>query len=243
MIKYKFYATLLDSFQNYLDSSEIYQQYWGNSENPEKNEQEFEQEQFQSLIDRINRVPFESEAADKGTAFNEVVDCLIEGRTSEIMNLTSNPETGTITVKWKNWTFTFPTAICLEFKNYYKQAIPQVRTEATISTKYGEIEIYGNIDELLPDKVCDIKTTGKYNAFKFRKHWQHLVYPYCLTITGNYINVFEYNVTDFKDTWTETYTFDEYRDIPKLINHCEALVEFIEANKHLITDKKIFNEQ
>ena len=68
---HNFYATLLDSFGSYLNSSRIYQEYWGFAENPSKTEEEFEKEQFQGLIDKINRVPFSSEAADKGTAFNE----------------------------------------------------------------------------------------------------------------------------------------------------------------------------
>lgn len=76
--KFKFYATLLDAFTSYLKSDAIWERYWGFSENPPHTPEEFRQQQFQSLIDTINRVPFDSEAADKGTAFNEVVDCMIE---------------------------------------------------------------------------------------------------------------------------------------------------------------------
>lgn len=64
-IKWRFYATLLDSFQNYLNSEVIWEQYWGWSENPPHTPEEFKQKQFQDLIDRINRVPFDSEAASK----------------------------------------------------------------------------------------------------------------------------------------------------------------------------------
>ena len=35
---YKIYATLLDTFQGYLDSSELWQEYWGFSEDPSKTE-------------------------------------------------------------------------------------------------------------------------------------------------------------------------------------------------------------
>ena len=71
---YRIYATLLDSYFNYLNSDVIYERYYGWSENPPYTEEEFRQKQFQELIDRINRRPFDSEAADKGTAFNEVID-------------------------------------------------------------------------------------------------------------------------------------------------------------------------
>ena len=70
---YRIYATLLDSYFNYLNSDVIYERYYGWSENPPYTEEEFRQKQFQELIDRINRRPFDSEAADKGTAFNEVL--------------------------------------------------------------------------------------------------------------------------------------------------------------------------
>ena len=56
-IKYKIYPTLLDGFQRYLDSEE--------------------DTALQELIDKINRKPFTSVAADKGTAFNEVVEGVI----------------------------------------------------------------------------------------------------------------------------------------------------------------------
>ena len=60
--KYKFYATLLDSFTSYLRSDAIWERYWGFSENPPHTPDEFKELQFQSLIDTINRVPFDSEA-------------------------------------------------------------------------------------------------------------------------------------------------------------------------------------
>ena len=95
--KYRFYATILDCYQNYIDSDIIWEKYWGFSENPPHTPEEFRQQQFQQLIDRINRVPFDSEAADKGTAFNEVIDCLIENRKSAKMQIERIVEPDTIT--------------------------------------------------------------------------------------------------------------------------------------------------
>lgn len=76
--KYRIYATLLDAFGAYLNSDVIWDKYWGWSENPPHTPEEFHEQQFQELIDRINRKPFDSEAADRGTAFNEIIDCMIE---------------------------------------------------------------------------------------------------------------------------------------------------------------------
>jgi len=245
--KYKIYATLLDAFTDYLRSSEIYQEYWGFAENPEKTEEEFEQAQLQALLDRINRVPFDSEAADKGTAFNEVVDCLILGRKSDKMEIASIPEVGIIAAEYNNRKFGFSIALCREFASYYKGAIPQVRVEAILPTQYGDALVYGVIDELMPLSVHDVKTTSKYAVGKYAHHWQHIVYPYCLHENGNHITDFEYNVVRFGTncyaTYTEHYAYRHERDKARLTAHVEAFIEFLEANRSLITDKKIFAEE
>lgn len=242
-IKYKFYATLLDKYQSYCDSSELYQQFWGFSENPTKTEEEFELEQFDGLINTINRVPFQSELADKGTAFNEVVDCIIEKRTSDKMEIKSFKEANEIWATYKEQLFKFPLHLCVEFAKYYEGALTQQRVEGIVETKYGKVEVYGFIDELMPFKVADIKTTGKYFAGKYRKNWQHIVYPFCLNQNGVPITEFEYAITDFKNTWTEWYLFKHEIDYPRIVEHCEKLIEFLEQNKNLITDKKIFGNE
>ena len=125
MTNYKFYPSILDKFDSYLNSSKIYHQYYGFSEEPKVTEEEFEQEQFQSLINSINRVPIaweDTEAMDRGTAFNEVVDCLIDNRKSDKMQISSNKETGTISAAYNNRTFQFPIALCKEFAEYLKGA-------------------------------------------------------------------------------------------------------------------------
>jgi hypothetical protein len=248
--KFKFYATLLDAFTSYLKSDAIWERYWGFSENPPHTPEEFRQQQFQSLIDTINRVPFDSEAADKGTAFNEVVDCMIENRKSDkvqVERLLSDMQDGRQTLvglraTYKCRQFDFPISICREFADYYKGALTQQRVEAVLPTCFGGVLLYGYIDELMPMSVHDIKTTGSYYVGKFKDHWQHMVYPYCLMQNGSDVMSFEYNITDFKSTYTESYTFVPARDIPILINHCEDFIRFLNDNRDLITDKKIFAE-
>ena len=249
-VKYQMYATLLDSFQNYLSSSEIYSKCWGFSEEPPFNEEEFQQKQFQSLIDRINRVPFDSEAADQGTVFNEIVGCLILNQKSEKMEIWSDKDANMIAAIYNERTFAFPIALCREFADYYKGAIPQVLTEAILSTKYGDVKLYGYIDELMATSIHDLKTTKSYTAGDFKSHWQHLVYPYCLNSNGNNVTDFEYNIAEINrtkygvnyKTFTEFFAYNPETDIPRLTAHVEGLIEFIEANRNLITDKKIFNE-
>lgn len=243
-LKFKFYATLLDTFQGYLNSSELYQQYWGNSKDASKTEEEFENEQFHNLLNTINRIPHEiNEKADRGTAFNEVVDCIILKKKSEKMDISSNSVTGLITVKYDGFTFQFPTALCREFSNYFNGAIPQVYTEGILETKYGNVLLYGYIDELMPLAIHDIKTTTQYHAYKYRKNWQHRVYPFCMNQMGNSVRTFEYNITDFNNTYTEVYVYEPDRDIQELRIFCERFIEFLYMNSELITDKKIFAEE
>ena len=253
-LSYLFYATLLDGYQNYLSSSEIYNKYWGFSDEPEFSEEEFEQKQFQSLIDRINRVPFDSEPADQGTAFNEIIDCIILKKKSKRMEVESIKQENVIIAfkaTYNEREFIFPAELCFEFANYYNGSVPQVRTEAVLPTKYGNVLLYGDMDEVMPTAIHDIKTTKNYTVGDFRDHWQHIVYPYCLNQNGNSVFDFEYNIAVINrlksgfvnySTHTEYYAFNPETDTQRLTKHVEGLIEFLEVNKHLITDKKIFNQ-
>jgi hypothetical protein len=251
--KYNIYSTLLDAYQAYIRSDAIYNEYWGFSENPPFSEDEFHQKQLQALMNRINRVPIpweDSEKADRGTAFNEIVDCIILNSKSEKMDISHDKDNDSIVANYNNRTFTFPLALCREFACYYKGAIPQVRVEASLPTMYGNVLLYGYIDELLPASVHDIKTTSKYVAGKFKNHWQHIVYPYCLCENGNSVYDFEYNVAMLNETkrgmtyetFTEHYNYVPQTDVPKLTKHVEGLIGFIEYHREFITDKKIFND-
>lgn len=215
--KYRFYATILDAFWGYLNSDVIWDKYWGWSENPPHTPEEFHEQQFHELIDRINRKPFDSEKADRGTAFNEVIDCMIENRKSETVKVEKvykvnrfgacdemgkplyydeeeTNEVIALKATYNNREFTFPISLCREFAAYYKGALPQQRVEAILPTAYGNVLVYGLIDELMPTSVHDVKTTGSYTVGKFKDHHQHLVYPYALMQNGSDVRTFEYNI-------------------------------------------------
>lgn len=263
---YRFYATILDAFHGYLDSDTIWEKYWGWSDNSPHTSEEFHELQFQELIDRINRKPFDNEKADRGTAFNEVIDCMIESRKSETVQvervyvydentitvddaIRPNQKLTALKATYNNREFTFPISLCREFADYFKGSLTQQRVEAILPTAFGDVLVYGLIDELMPTTVHDIKTTGSYYVGKFKDHFQHLVYPYALMQNGSDVRTFEYNVVEFNkggyvvDTYTETYVFNPERDIPILTNHCEEFIKFLEENRELITNKKIFNLQ
>lgn len=254
------YPSLLDAFKYYLDAEERWEQYEGGKEEPSISIDEYCEKAKQEFIDKINRVPFESEAADKGTAFNVVIDCLIERRlpTEEegvqvkrcrYKHNKSDVEADGLEVKYKDYTFLFDREMCLDLATLFKGAIPQYRCEGILPTKYGNVLLYGYLDELLPNKICDIKTTSRYTAFKFRDHFQHLVYPYCINYEGGDIKDFEYNCIVWGSSpekynyFVESYSYDAQRDIPILTNHIESLIEFLNNNKKIIKNQKIFNNE
>lgn len=284
---YSAYATLLDGFQSYLDAEKTYYKYF-TSENPSMTVDEWCDKMYTDLINKINRVPFTSEAADRGTAFNELVDAFIKKPLAKrleendmesehitfrvvILQIKGRRKTDPVVQReayevvfdpkkkereealanhkegeempnvQEPQTFTYFKDITDEFVEYYDGALPQVFVFGTLDTHFGKIDLYGYADELLPFACHDIKTTKNYHAGNFREHWQHIVYPYCLHCMGMDINHFEYNVTNFKETFTETYVYDEARDVPKLRDVCERFIQFIEHNRDVITDDKVFN--
>lgn len=249
--KYRIYPSLIDSYSYFLKTEEIWDKYWGKSDNPSKTLEEFEQEQFLSLIDKINRVPVKweySELMDRGTSFNEIVDCIINHTESETMQIVSDSEN--ITAEFNNRAFTFPISVCREFSDYFKGAQNQMRVSAILPTIYGDVEVYGVLDELTATCVHDIKTTKSYEAWKYKDYSQRLVYPYCLNENGSNVDRFEFNVliiTETKsgfnyETVTEFYNYNHEEDSLILKSKVEELIEFIEENRELITNQKIFNE-
>lgn len=210
--------------------------------------EQFEKKCFHDLISKLNRVPMlweESEAADRGTAFNEVVDAFILNRpinNDKVTFCKSDREKGVVNITYNKRDFEFSLALCREFATYYQGAVAQMFVEGLLETKFGTVHLYGYADEISHDgRCCDIKTTSMYKAGKFRNNSQHIVYPFCLKQMGIDCNEFEYNVTNFKDTFTEHYLYTEKSE-KDLLEKLERFIDFIESHRHLITNKKLFNE-
>lgn len=205
MQRYKFYATLIDSFQWYLNSEQ--------------------DNAFQEFIDKINRVPFTSEAAEKGKAFNTLVD------TKEVLKDQEK-------IKFNGFDFKVP--LINDFKAYFSGAASQVYTSAHITVNNAVIELYGFADKVLRDTVYDIKTTKGYEFPKFTLNWQHKIYPYCFNANNIFVSRFEYTVTDFNNIYKEQYMYNPAVHVDEIKSICSSLVDFLETHRKLITDKKIF---
>ncbi len=255
---YQFYPSLLDSYVSYRDCEEIWQMYWGNSDNPKKTLEEFKEEKKQDLIGKINRVPMaweDSEPADRGTAYNEVVDCIIENRKSDIMEITKvlsedGKQCLSIQCQYKERTFLFDASICKKIASKYPDAISQVYAEGEIKTQYGVVRLYGYLDGLNTDTIVDYKTTTSYSVGKFRDNMQHHVYPYCIAKEyGQAIHHFIYDVAviDRKskqiiELYEEVYPFDAQLSEMKIRRVCEEFICFIQDNIESIKHRRIFNE-
>ncbi len=79
--EYRFYPTLLDAYQNLVDSDAIYDRYYGGMGEPPLSMEEFHEQKHKELLDKINRVEHvANEAVAKGTCLNEIVDGIVTGR-------------------------------------------------------------------------------------------------------------------------------------------------------------------
>lgn len=274
MPDYRIYPSLLDKFTQLVDYELEAEQPWNIvSENAHKNGRHLDKgvgdyiltpdEMYTKieaeLIDMINRVERSpSEAADKGTCFNEIVDCLIEHRASsrddvEIHSQKIDDNTTAIVAQTHGFTFAFDASFCKEVARYFKGALTQRICESSIITKYGEVGLYGFIDEWLPTRICDIKTTSQYTFGKFENKWQRHVYPYCCIESGDTTTVGEFEFTVIVwdksspllrgNIYKEIYTYNHKRSTEKIREGVEHFLRWLNYRKHLITDKRIFGGQ
>ena len=225
---FKFSPSLLQSFQDFLDCEANYEKFFGHSEEPSLSYQEYEAQKFQELIGRINRVPFESEAASKGSCLNEVVDCIVLHTKSTrddivVKTLTSFEklcEEGAwdytenkplyydqwfetikqpcIYAKNGSYEFYFDIAFCKNLAEYFKDSLCQIYTEAGIETDCGTVLLYGFPDYVRGNMVYDLKTTSKYEFGKYSRYWQQHVYPWTLIESGKAKDIEAFEFTAFQ---------------------------------------------
>lgn len=267
--KYLFYPSLLDSFLRYIVAEDNAEDFFWQDENGawHKNldegsgelhytPSEVEALARKELIDKINRVQTEpSEAASKGTALNEIVDSFVTRRRSERVTMCGDKSNDTIHAEIDGFAFNFSYKFVEEVAGYFANAIPQVRVDATIDTKYGIVGLYGYIDYLRYNHVYDMKTTKTYTYGDHEDGMQRYVYPYCLLESGMVTDVqdFEYTCYQWRGggkrepnlygiQYKEVYTYDHEHAKLVIKQVCERFIEFLELYKDDITDKKVFGE-
>lgn len=261
-IRYRIYPSLIDKFQRFLDSEQEFESHWNVTEEGEyrKTLDEIYDENEKALLDSINRVPYtgDTTAMDKGTCFNEIIDCIVnnKSRISERIELESSPEKGIIIARMTGddgveREFVYDIHLCKSMASYYYGGVTQYFCKGLIDTAYGDVELYGFADVVIHDKVIDIKTAKNYTFGDYENRWQRYVYPYCLTEQGNDIRSFSFDVVKWSgggvrnpvlsgEIYEEVYGYDHAKASSRLRNILERFIEYIELNRHKITDTKIF---
>ena len=228
MIVAKVYPTLIDAYE-----------YWLKSDAP-----------LQDFIDRINRVPTEMpEAAMKGTAYNDMIDAMLEGKDVETaIHIVRNVPNDVY--KWTHVydlpdgdnqnavEFMFPKKITDEIIRKLQGAVAQVYNEATIKTAFGDVVLYGYVDYVLRDTLIDLKTTSRYDFPKYLNSAQHPLYLYTARQNMDVEN-FKYLVTDMRNIYEEAYHWNVNLE-KMLVSMLNNLVSFIYDHKDMITNDKIF---
>ena len=274
---YRIYPSLLDKFQDLLDYESIAEEDWNKVSEAAKERGEYPDSEVgdykltpdemydkieMELINSINRCPHEpNESADKGTAFNEIVDCLIEHRKSanhecKIYSTVNGNGTNVIRAEINGFVFDYDISLCKEVAGLYKGSLPQYLVKAVMQTEYGNVELYGFIDEWVANVMEDIKTTGKYTFGKFGRKWQRHVYPWCAIEAGltTEVESFTYRVIEWayqrrgeplraKSITPETYTYDHVDSERQLRSFIHCFLSWLNSRRHLITDRRIFGSE
>lgn len=210
------------------------------------------------LIDKLNRVPQPpTEAASRGTALNEIIDSLIMNRpVKEGMTAYRSLANGNYPV-WVSvldgFSFTYDGVLVDQLHEEFYDCLPQVFTKAEIEVPQGVVTLYGYADYVRDNTVIDLKTTSSYDVGKFRDHWQHLVYPYCLVKSGQLedFDTFTYLIAEVskgRDGIIHASLYHEDYN-PSMVEIEERIkqfltfefIPFLEDNRHLITHDKIFS--
>lgn len=268
--QYRLTPSLLNSFQDLLDCDINYDKFYGDNENATITPEEYFRKCEQELIDACNRVPFVSEAASRGTALNEIVDCILERRKQrEDMSVErlydqpyppkAIPDKSHIVglrAALDGFTFDFNIELVNRLTEYFSGSICQYRCEATIDTTFGPVILYGDADYIRRDVVHDLKTTSKYDKFgKYARGWQKHLYPWALIKSGDVTEIsgFEYTVVPLVggnsrtplingSIYKEWFDFSFEDSEHALRGITEGMIHWIEEHRNLITHKRIFNQ-
>ncbi len=272
--KYRIYPSLLIAYQNLLDYEQVAEEDWNKVSEAAHSRGEYLEREIGDykltpdemylklevdLLDSINRVDGRfGEAAEKGTAFNEIVDCLIEHRKSsredcDIRSIVNGSGIKVIRAEINGFTFDFDIRLCKDVAEYFKGSLTQYLAQATMETSYGPVLLYGYIDEWVGGIISDIKTTGSYKWGKFEKGWQRHVYPWCVIESGitTKVDAFEYLVVEWayqrkgepitaKGIYRETYDYDHEESGRKIRSMVESFIGWLESRREFIQDKRIF---
>lgn len=112
---------------------------------------------------------------------------------------------------------------------------PIVDVQVYCQWEIEDVLFYGYVDLIGKYKAVDLKTTGSYQKDRYVNNHQNL-YLHALKRKG--IRLMEYIITDFTDVYVESYPLTH--PIDRQLEEIRQFKQFLEENRALITDKKIF---
>jgi hypothetical protein len=183
---------------------------------------------WQELIDKINRVKTAEwpEAVQKGMCFEQTVSNAILG----VYNRVADDQ-------YINTKYSFNKNLVDKMAAKLKNNIGlQTYIQGNVLTPLGNVKMYGFVDFVYPEFYIDLKTCGAYKKGKYEINTQHKCYP---LIGGK--KSLTYYITDFNDVYTESYSFNNQLK-EQLIFELTEFIEWLNINKELITDTKIFGK-
>ena len=263
---YRITPTLLNEWTDLVNADRDWETYYGSADEPSISPEDYYKKKEQELLDAINRVPFTSEAASRGTALNELVDCIVDNRKQRedmVVERVYQPDVCEsenlvgLRAELEGFSFLFDIGLVRELADYYKGAICQHRCEAVMDTPLGKVILYGDSDYILRDVVYDLKTTSKYSAYgKFEEGWQKDLYPWALIESGEMegITGFEYTVVPLSggtstsplitgEIKTEWYDYSHGMATRRLRQVLMAFLPWIEEHRDMIVHPRIFNQE
>lgn len=258
---YNIYPSLLDRVQSYIDSDSLYEKFWGASDQPTKQLDQFRAEQRQAVLDMINRVPHAPiMAASCGTAFNELVDCLQEIRPSYMEGLKLGRDGETYTAALDGFQFRYSREFVDDAAAAYAGCVNQDFLEYTIDIDGNAVRLYGYADKWTPQHCIDLKTVCSYTWGKYGKGWQRYVYPLALRQSrGVIVESFRYDVFEWEGSLkadqlegkvlNATYYCEEYPLDYAMLEATLAdylrynVIPLLEVMRPEITNAKIFGDE
>jgi len=266
--KWRLTPSLLNKWSDLVNADRDWESFYGDADEPSVSPEDFYAKREKELLDAINRVAFVSEPASKGTALNELVDCIIENRKPKegmiVERVYQQDECDAtkknlvaLRVELDLFCWFFDINLVRSLADYFKGSVCQHRCEAVMETSLGPVILYGDADYIRQDVVYDLKSTSKYSAYgKYEGGWQKELYPWALTESGemNGISGFEYTIVPLTagsgslkavtgEIKKEFYAYDHNASTGRLRAVCEAFIPWIEEHRNLITHKRIFNEE
>lgn len=254
---YQITPSQLNGFQRFVDAETTADERWNLNEDGSYKVSPADMARIAEvdLINSINRCPrLPAEAADRGTALNEIVDRLVAGRPSNPAVSVTSLETGGDVYAYRaelnGFVFDFDASLVLDLAMAYAGSLCQYLVSAPIETAAGLVRLYGYIDYWPGGTIVDLKTTTSFSFGKYGRGWQHLVYPYAAIESGRTkcVTQFIYDVVElhrrggfyYGNRYAESYDYHHAEATDKLRGGVERFITWLEARRAYITDRKIF---